>query len=67
MDADTQANVSPHAALPGRITTAWQADGLPQRPTWATILLATRECGFGHELGSYAIKEVVNIKTVVVR
>ncbi len=54
-------------ALSGRIMTAWQADGLPQRPTRATILLATRECGFGHELGSYAIKEVVNIKTVVVR
>ena len=32
-----------HAALSGRIMTAWQADGLPHRPTRATILLATRE------------------------
>lgn len=32
-----------HAALSGRIIDAWRADGLPQHPARATILLATRE------------------------
>ena len=36
-----------HAALAGRIMTAWRADGFPQRPTHARVLEATSQ----HDLG----------------
>lgn len=36
-----------HAALAGRIASAWRADGFPARPTRAQVLEATRE----HDIG----------------